>query len=64
MGTWCSDSRESTSLDFYKIMDKLSYLTDEITLIAVNQDKKTEGNEIDSLDIEFVPHLHFLSRWF
>jgi len=58
MGSWCSDSREYVP-DFYKILDEINYPSDKVTLIAVNEDKKTEGNEIDSLNIEFVPAFIF-----
>ena len=57
-GTWCSDSQEEVP-HFYKILDELNYPTEKMTLIAVNLDKKTEGNEIDGLEIEFSPTIIF-----
>ncbi len=58
MGSWCSDSQLHVS-DFYKILDEINYPSGKVTLVAVNEDKKTEGNEIDSLYIEFVPAFIF-----
>ncbi len=58
MGSWCSDSQLHVP-DFYKILDEINYPSGKVTLIAVNEDKKTERNEIDSLDIEFVPAFIF-----
>ena len=43
----------------YKILDLINYPTNEITLIAVNEDKKTEGDEIKDLAIELVPTIIF-----
>ena len=57
-GTWCSDSQEEVP-HFYKILDALNYPTDKITLIAVDRDKKTEGNEIEGLEIELSPTIIF-----
>jgi hypothetical protein len=58
IGTWCSDTQEEVPR-FFKILDSLSYPTEEMTLIAVDLDKKTEGNEIDGLEIEFSPTIIF-----
>jgi hypothetical protein len=58
MGSWCSDSQQHVP-DFYKILDEIDYSPDKVTLIAVNEAKATEGNEIDSLDIKFVPAFIF-----
>jgi len=54
MGTWCSDSRREVP-NFYKILDKLNYPDNKITLI--NVDRKKNGIEIDvsKLNIELVP---------
>ena len=63
MGTWCDDSRIHIP-HFYKILDEINYPTVEITLIAVNRDKKTESDEIvgtiptsggEGLAIDLVP---------
>lgn len=54
MGTWCDDSRIHIP-HLYKVLDKANYPSEEITLIAVDEDKKTESGEIDKLAVEFVP---------
>lgn len=58
MGSWCDDSRMYIP-HLYKILDAIYYPTEEITLIAVNEDKKTEGDEIEGFDIEFIPTIIF-----
>ncbi len=58
IGTWCDDSKMHVP-HLYKILDMINYPTEEITLIAVNEDKKTEGDEIEGLAIEFVPAIIF-----
>lgn len=58
MGSWCSDSQWHVP-DFYKILDKINYPSDKVTLIAVNEDKKTEEDEIDTLNIKLVPSFIF-----
>jgi thiol-disulfide isomerase/thioredoxin len=58
MGSWCSDSRQYVP-DFYKILDETNYPSDKVTIIAVDEDKKTEGDELDDLDIEFIPTFIF-----
>ncbi|MDO8550477.1 MAG: thioredoxin family protein [Ignavibacteria bacterium] len=58
MGSWCDDSRIHVP-HLYKILDEINYPTEEITLIAVNEDKKTEGDEIEGLAIDLVPTIIF-----
>lgn len=58
MGSWCSDSQWHVP-DLYKILDEINYPSDKVILIAVNEDKKTDRDEIDSLDIKFVPAFIF-----
>jgi thiol-disulfide isomerase/thioredoxin len=58
MGSWCSDSQWYVP-DFYKVLDEADYPSDRIKLIAVDEDKKTEGDEIDSLSIKLVPAFIF-----
>jgi len=58
MGTWCSDSRREVP-HFYKLLDEIGYPSDKITLITVNRDKKGKGDEVDGLNINFVPTFIF-----
>lgn len=58
IGTWCSESKEEIPR-FFRILDEINYPTDDITIIAVNRDKKTEGDEIKSLAVDFVPTFIF-----
>ena len=58
MGTWCSDSRTEVP-HFYKILDGINYPKDKVTLINVNRDKQGLENEVEGLDINFVPTLIF-----
>lgn len=58
MGSWCDDSRMHVP-HFYKILDEINYPTEEITLIAVDEAKKTEGDEIEGLAIDLVPSIIF-----
>lgn len=58
MGSWCSDSQLYVP-EFYRVLDEINYPANDITLIAVNEDKKTEGDELEGLEIEFVPTIIF-----
>jgi thiol-disulfide isomerase/thioredoxin len=58
MGTWCSDSRTEAP-HFYKILDEINYPEDKVTLINVNRDKRGLENEVEGLDINFVPTFIF-----
>jgi hypothetical protein len=58
MGSWCDDSRIYVP-HLYKILVEINYPTEEINLIAVNRDKKTEDNEIDGLAIDLVTTIIF-----
>jgi thiol-disulfide isomerase/thioredoxin len=58
MGTWCSDSRTEVP-HFYKILDEINYPKDKVTLINVNRDKRGLENEVEGLDINFVPTFIF-----
>ena len=54
LGTWCSDSRREVPA-FFKILDALNFPAEKISLLAVDRNKQLPGNEIDDLEIEFVP---------
>ena len=58
MGTWCSDSRTEVP-NFYKILDEINYPSDKVTLINVNRDKVGLADEVEGLDIHFVPTFIF-----
>ncbi|MCH7965056.1 MAG: thioredoxin family protein [Bacteroidetes bacterium] len=58
MGTWCSDSRTEVP-HFYKILDEINYPKEEVTLINVNRDMQGLENEVEGLDINFVPTFIF-----
>ncbi len=57
-GTWCSDSRREVPR-FYKILDEIGYPSDDVSLIYVNRDKVGLANEVDGLEIHFVPTIIF-----
>jgi thiol-disulfide isomerase/thioredoxin len=58
MGTWCSDSRVQVPR-FYKIMDKIGYPDENITLICVDESKKAPGIDIDQYSIIRIPTFIF-----
>ena len=58
LGTWCSDSRREV-LRFLKILDQLSFPENKIKYIFVDRKKKGLSNEVNSLNIEFVPTIIF-----
>jgi thiol-disulfide isomerase/thioredoxin len=58
IGTWCPETKEEVPR-LYKILDEVNYPIDLITIIAVDRDKKTEGDEIYGLAVDFVPTFIF-----
>jgi len=58
MGTWCSDSRTEVP-HFYKILDEINYPYEKVTLINVNRARQGLENEVEGLDINFVPTFIF-----
>lgn len=58
LGTWCSDSRREVPR-FLKILDQLSFPENKIKYIFVDRKKKGLSDEVDSLNIEFVPTMIF-----
>ncbi len=58
MGTWCSDSRREAPR-FYKILDEMEYPSENISLINMNREKVGLEDEVDGLEINFVPTFIF-----
>ncbi len=58
MGSWCSDTKRELPR-FLQILDLLNFPDDKLEMIAVDVDKRTEGKEIEGLEIEFVPTFIF-----
>jgi len=55
MGTWCSDSRREVPR-FFKIIDRLGFPDEDLTIIAVNEDKEIPGSSIlKGYNLELVP---------
>jgi thiol-disulfide isomerase/thioredoxin len=54
LGTWCSDSRREVPR-FVKMLDFINFPDDKIFFMNVDKSKKGIENEVDELDIEFVP---------
>ncbi len=58
MGTWCSDSqREVPAL--YKVLKEAEFDTNNLTMIAVSQEKNTPNQLEKGLNIEYVPTIIF-----
>ncbi len=53
-GSWCSDSQEQVPR-FFKVLDNAGYDEKQLTVIAVNREKRTIETDINGLDIERVP---------
>ena len=58
MSTWCSDSRREVPR-FYKILDEIGYPSENVSLINVNRDMAGLADEVDDVDIHFVPTIIF-----
>jgi thiol-disulfide isomerase/thioredoxin len=58
LGTWCSDSQREFPR-FYKILEKLSFSFDYLTIIAVNRVKLAPEISVGELNIELVPTFIF-----
>ena len=54
LGTWCSDSRREVPR-FVKILDFIGFPEDKHLFFNVDRNKKGLGDEVDKLNIEFVP---------
>lgn len=58
LGTWCGDSREFVPA-FLKILDFIKFPEENLEMICVDRKKKGFGNEVDNLEINFVPTFIF-----
>jgi len=58
MGTWCSDSRREVPR-FFKILNEIGYPSEIVNLIGVNRDKVGLADEVDGMEIHFVPTFIF-----
>jgi thiol-disulfide isomerase/thioredoxin len=58
LATWCSDSREQVP-HFLKIMDQLSYPSDQIFMVAVDRSKKAGNFCIGDFNVTLVPTFIF-----
>jgi thiol-disulfide isomerase/thioredoxin len=59
IGTWCSDSRREFPR-FLKILDQTGFHQENLTIIAVNEDKKIPGSNIpEKYDLQLVPTFIF-----
>ncbi|MBT8382284.1 MAG: thioredoxin family protein [Ignavibacteria bacterium] len=58
IGTWCSDSRREVPR-FYKILDEMEYPSENVNLISVNREKVGLADEVDGMEIHFVPTFIF-----
>ncbi len=58
MGTWCGDSKFEVP-GLYKLLDALKFEQKNLTMIAVNRDKKTPDNLQQGLNIFRVPTFIF-----
>ncbi|MCX8009752.1 MAG: thioredoxin family protein [Ignavibacteria bacterium] len=54
LGTWCSDSRREVPR-FLKILDKINFDKENLTLFAVDRKMKFEGFNSEKYNIEKVP---------
>jgi thiol-disulfide isomerase/thioredoxin len=54
LGTWCSDSRREVPR-FVKILDFIGFPEDKHLFYNVDRNKKGLMDEVDNLDVDFVP---------
>lgn len=58
MGTWCGDS-EIQVPRFYKILDSLNFDESNLTLVNLNRQKASPGNEEQGMNINNIPTFIF-----
>jgi thiol-disulfide isomerase/thioredoxin len=61
MGSWCSDSRREVPR-FYKILDRLKFDQNKLTLFCVDRSKKDSADDTSKLNIESVPTFIFYRK--
>ena len=61
LGTWCSDTKRELPR-FFKILDASQFDSADVTLYAVNREKKAEGVDLSSYAVERVPTFVFFRR--
>jgi thiol-disulfide isomerase/thioredoxin len=61
LGTWCSDSQEQVP-KFLKVWDKVYFLGSQVTIIAVNKEKKGDRVDVSRYDIQRVPTFIFTRK--
>ena len=59
LGTWCSDSRREFPR-FYKILEKINFPFENLTIIAVNRNKEAFNTNVDAFNIQLVPTFIFI----
>ncbi len=58
MGTWCGDSKRETP-QFYKLMDKVGFDYDDLTMITVDRTKKQPVELVSGYNVIRVPTFIF-----
>jgi len=58
LGSWCSDSQREFPR-FYKILEKISFSFNYLTIIGVNRLKQAPDTHVNELKIELVPTFIF-----
>lgn len=58
LGTWCSDSQREVPR-FFKILEKISFPYEYLTIICVNRSKEAPETHVGELNIELVPTFIF-----
>ncbi len=58
LGTWCSDSQREFPR-FYKVLEKISFSFEYLTIIAVNRTKQAPETTVGELNIQLVPTFIF-----
>ncbi|RXP44950.1 thioredoxin [Lutibacter sp. HS1-25] len=61
MGTWCGDSQSQTPV-FYKVIESANFNIQNLTLVAVDTNKKTPKNLQKGYDIKYVPTFIFFKN--